>query len=51
MTVTEVREVRERISQETSNLKGDDYYNYYRFRAQEMQKQIESLREKKETPD
>ena len=45
MTMAEVREVKERISLETVNLKGKELQEYYSTRAREMLEKIEKLRE------
>ena len=45
MTMTEVREIKERISLETANLKGKDLHNYYSLKAKEMQDKINKPRD------
>jgi len=45
MSITEVREIKERISLETAKLKGKELQEYYAKRAKELQDKIETLRE------
>ena len=45
MTMTEVREIKERISLETANLKGKDLQNYYSLKAIEMLNKLNKPRD------
>jgi len=45
MTMTEVREIKERISLETANLKGKELHDYYSQKAKEMQDKINKSRD------
>jgi len=44
VTITEVRDIKERISLETVNLKGKDLHDYYASKAKEMQDRINKPR-------
>jgi len=45
MTMIEVREIKERISLETANLKGKELHDYYSQKAKEMQDKINKPRD------
>jgi len=45
MTIEEIREIKERTSLEAIKLSGEEYINYYRTRARELQDKIDKIRE------